>query len=135
MTPIIRVHPRFFSQPVPGGKAVVFWYVCGDGSCHGKRFYDATPACQAGLTAKVKQLEQDGRYSKYMGHRLKTEKYDKIFQYVLPDHRFFSFQHQNGFYITNGANKDPKRPEPDFDLALRCMNEFFNDLKFPRFRP
>jgi hypothetical protein len=134
MTPIIRVHPRFFTQPIPGNKGVVYWYLCGDGSCYGKRFYEATPACQPSLTAKLKQLEQDGRYSNYMGHRLKGE-YSRIFEFVLKDHRFFSFQHLNGFYVTNGNIKDAKQQDGDYRLAMQCWNEFFYDLNCPRLRP
>lgn len=130
MTPIIRVHPLFFSQPMPGRRAVVRWYLCGDGECLGKRFYDSTKACQASLTAKLRQLEQDGVTSNYMGHYLQEE-YSKIFEFVLRRHRFFCFRHLDQFFVTNGGMKDPKTAEHDYRIALRCRNEFFDHLENP----
>jgi hypothetical protein len=115
-------------------KGTVFWYVCRDGSCHGKLFYESTKACQTSLTAKVRQLEQDGRPSSYQGHQLRDE-YAEIFEFTLPDHRFCAFRHHGLYYITNGANKDPKGQESDYRLALKCRNEFFDDLETPRIKP
>ncbi len=121
----IREHPPFFAKPLPG-RAKVLWYVCRSLDCLGKEFYDATPECHAGLTARVKQLEQDGEPTKYVGHQLKRE-HKKIFEFTPPDHRFMAFRCGHRFFITNGAWKNDKNQEPDYVIAERCRKEFFAD--------
>jgi hypothetical protein len=94
--------------------------------CLGKEFYDATPECRASLTAKLKQLEQDGAPSKFCGHQLRKP-YNRIFEFTPPDHRFMAFRCGHRFFITNGNWKNPKNQEPDWHIAEQCRIEFLSD--------
>ena len=124
---MIRGHPLFFTIAVPNGKAVVHWYTCRDLSCPGKAYYDGTPRCRGALTAKVRQLEQDGQPSAYCGHRL-DQPFEKIFQFWLPQHRFWAFRGSaSRWFITNGNIKDDKHQERDYRIAEDCRKEFFSD--------
>ena len=89
--------------------------------------------CRASLTAKARQLEQDGYPSKHSGHQL-TDPYRKIFQFVLRSHRFWAFQSAHRWFITNGNIKDDKHQEPDYRFAEKCRTEFFSDPDTLHFR-
>lgn len=128
------MHPPFLPvPPTTRRRAAVLWYRRKDGHALGQEFYDATPQCRSSLTAKVKQLEQDGEPSTYVGHQLHPP-HERIFQFFLKSYRFWAFRSRQWWFITNGNIKDDKHQEPDYRLADDCREEFFNDPDTKDFR-
>jgi hypothetical protein len=121
---MLREHPPFFDPPQMG-RALVVWYTRTSMACLGKDFYECTHECWAGLTARVKQLEQDGEPTKYVGHQLRPP-YRKIFEFTPRHHRFLAFRCAHRFFITNGNWKRDNQ-DPDYEIALACQIEFFSD--------
>lgn len=101
------------------------WLRHTDGRCHGLEYYDEHPECKPALTARAAQLAETGRFGKVPqnGHPLKG-KWRDLIELKPGDHRFMGFRHGDVFYITNGAPKDAKKQQRDWDFALKIREAF-----------
>lgn len=114
-------------MPKPfNGVVGVYWLNTKAGTCHGKEYYDATPACRAALLAQARQLALKGVVGKVPenGHALHGE-YDGLHVLKPGDHRFMYFRWGDSCYITNGAPKKTNaKQNSDYGQALKLMKEF-----------
>lgn len=120
-------HPIY----VPGPNIEVRWLRHEDGRCHGKEYYDATPACRTALAAQAAHVADKGRVAKSPrnGHQLEGEFRD-LYELKPGDYRFIGFRHLNTFYISNGAKKEKrKKQERDYRFALAARDAFFKKLQ------
>jgi hypothetical protein len=102
------------------------WLRHSDGILHGRRFFDENPACRGALMAQAKQVALLGRVGKVPenGRQLKG-KYADITELKPSNFRFFGFRDGDTFFITNGARKDPKRQDRDYDFAVEIRAKYF----------
>ena len=75
------------------------------------------------------QMAQTGKLGKMPqnGHWLKGD-YHEVFEFKPGNYRFFGFSYGKVFYITNGAQKDEKRQDRDWNFAVALRTEFFDTL-------
>ena len=108
------------------GTVSIKWLRHSDRILHGRHFFDENPACRGALVAQSKQIAISGRVGKMPenGHQLKG-KYADITELKPGDFRFFGFRDGDTFFITNGARKDPKRQDRDYDFALEIRAKYF----------
>lgn len=113
----------------PGGKTVR-WYCEKDGSSPAKAYFDATKKCRASLLSIVRTIAAVGRVPKVpeRGHALHGE-FAGLYVLKPPDDRFIGWFHGQEFYIAVGAQKDPKRQEVDYRLALKKYQAFLESRK------
>ena len=104
----------------------VKWLRHSDKILHGRRFFDENPACHGALVAQATQIAISGRVGKIPenGRQLKG-KYADITELKPGDFRFFGFRDGDTFFITNGARKDPKRQDRDYDFAVEIRARYF----------
>ena len=117
------------------GTVSVKWLRHSDRILHGRRFFDENPACRGALVAQAKQIALRGRVSKVPenGRQLKG-KYADITELKPGNFRFFGFRDGDTFFITNGARKDPKRQDRDYDFAVEIRAKYF-ERKLQAARP
>jgi len=104
----------------------VWWLRHSDRILHGRCFFDENPACRGALVAQATQIAILGRVGKIPenGRQLKG-KYADITELKPGNFRFFGFRDGDIFFITNGARKDPKRQDRDYDFAVEIRAKYF----------
>jgi len=98
---------------------------------YGKEFYDdaRNTRCRARLLAGVNLLQSQGRIANpEHGHWLKGKTYGCLFEFKTFGFRFYAFQVQRVYLITNGAKKESSegRQNRHRNVALTLRCEFYD---------
>lgn len=113
-----------------GGTVAVRWATHSDGRTHAKEYYDSVKDCRIRLAALAQQIASSGIVGKQPenGHRLKGD-YSDLYELKPGKYRFMGFRAGRNFYLTNGAPKNAKRQDRDYDFALQIRGAVLKTLE------